>query len=194
MSIKINRLEEGHNSCPLVCRRPAETVSLHRRHICYRWGTPAYWSLDPRSSMFYLKKSSINPSQTICLRAVNHFKVIARSIVIILVKSTMITKKMLRRVWRYRRGNQNPYIEEEQKIKDWETRSTKHTHKTKMVSSYQPLIYIFLLWSQSGNHKPSIEERQTMERPKKDKRTHSDLQNTTQKIKDWETRSPLSLF
>jgi hypothetical protein len=24
MSIKINRLEEGHNSYPLVCRRPAE--------------------------------------------------------------------------------------------------------------------------------------------------------------------------
>ena len=33
MSIKINRLEEGHNSYPLVCRRPAETVSLQRRQI-----------------------------------------------------------------------------------------------------------------------------------------------------------------
>jgi hypothetical protein len=54
MSIKINRLEEGHNSYPLVCRRPAETVSLQRRQICYRWGTPAYWSLAPRSSLFYL--------------------------------------------------------------------------------------------------------------------------------------------
>jgi hypothetical protein len=32
----------------------AETVSLQRRQICYRWGTPAYWSLVPRSSMFYL--------------------------------------------------------------------------------------------------------------------------------------------
>jgi hypothetical protein len=29
-------------------------VSLQRRQICYRWGTPAYWSLVPRSSMFYL--------------------------------------------------------------------------------------------------------------------------------------------
>jgi hypothetical protein len=28
MSIKINRLEEGHNSYPLVCRRPAETVYI----------------------------------------------------------------------------------------------------------------------------------------------------------------------
>jgi hypothetical protein len=54
MSIKINRLQEGHNSYPLVCRRPAETVSLQRRRICYRWGSPAYWSLIPRSSMFYL--------------------------------------------------------------------------------------------------------------------------------------------
>jgi hypothetical protein len=54
MSIKINRLEEGHISYPLVCWRPAETVSLQRRQICYRWGTPAYWSLVPRSSMFYL--------------------------------------------------------------------------------------------------------------------------------------------
>ena len=54
MSIKINQLEERHNSYPLVCRRPAETVSLQRIQICYRWGTPAYWSLVPRSSMFYL--------------------------------------------------------------------------------------------------------------------------------------------
>jgi hypothetical protein len=30
MSIKINKLEEGHNSYPLVCRRPAETVFLHK--------------------------------------------------------------------------------------------------------------------------------------------------------------------
>jgi hypothetical protein len=50
----LNRLEERHNSYPLVCRRPAETVSLKWRQICYRWGTPACWSLGPRSSMFYL--------------------------------------------------------------------------------------------------------------------------------------------
>jgi hypothetical protein len=44
----------------------------------------------------------------------------------------------LRRVCRYQRGNQNPYIEEEQTIQ-WPTekvqkdkqRSTKHTHRTK---------------------------------------------------------------
>ena len=54
MSIQINRLEEGHNSYPLVCPRPAETVPFQRRQICYRWGIPACWSLVPRSSMFYL--------------------------------------------------------------------------------------------------------------------------------------------
>jgi hypothetical protein len=54
MSIKINWLEEGHNSYSLVCRWPVETVPLKRRQICYRWGIPAYWSLVPRSSMFYL--------------------------------------------------------------------------------------------------------------------------------------------
>ena len=44
----------------------------------------------------------------------------------------------LRRVWRYQRGNQNLYIEEEQKtqwskekVQKDKQRSTKHTHKTK---------------------------------------------------------------
>jgi hypothetical protein len=44
---KNKSLEEGHNSYPLVCGRPAETMSLQRRQICYRWGTPAYWLLVP---------------------------------------------------------------------------------------------------------------------------------------------------
>jgi hypothetical protein len=44
----------------------------------------------------------------------------------------------LRRVWRYQRGNQNLYIEEEQKtqwpkekVQKDKQQSTKHTHKTK---------------------------------------------------------------
>jgi hypothetical protein len=53
--VKIIRLEEGHNSYPLVCRRPAETVSLQRRQICYRWGTPAYWSLGVASQVCSIK-------------------------------------------------------------------------------------------------------------------------------------------
>jgi len=45
---------------------------------------------------------------------------------------------IIRRVWRYQRGNQNPYIEEEQttqwpkeKVQKEKRRSTKHTYKTK---------------------------------------------------------------
>ena len=45
---------------------------------------------------------------------------------------------IIRRVWRYKRGNQNPYIEEEQetqrpkeKIQKDKQRTTKHTHKAK---------------------------------------------------------------
>ena len=48
----------------------------------------------------------------------------------------------LGRVWRYQRGNQNPYIEEEQasqwpkeKVQNDKQRSTKHTHTTKDLNS-----------------------------------------------------------
>ena len=49
-----------------------------------------------------------------------------------------------RRVWRYQRSNQNPYIEEEQttqwpKEKSTNKRSTKHTHKTKDRVTRTPL-------------------------------------------------------
>ena len=43
----------------------------------------------------------------------------------------------VRRVWRYQRGNQNPYIEEQitqwlkEKVQKDKQPSTKHTHKTK---------------------------------------------------------------
>ena len=57
-----------------------------------------------------------------------------------------ICKYNIIRVWRYQRGNQNLYIEEEQKTqwpeekvqKDKE-RSTKHTHKTKGRVTRTPL-------------------------------------------------------
>ena len=59
------------------------------------------------------------------------------------------------RVWRYQRGNQNPYIEEEQTTQ-WpkekgqkdKQRSTKHTHKTKDRVTRSPLkIEGELRWS-----------------------------------------------
>ena len=52
----------------------------------------------------------------------------------------------LRRVWRYQRGNQNPYIEEEQttqwpkeKVQEDKQRSTKHTYRTKDRVTRTPL-------------------------------------------------------
>jgi hypothetical protein len=51
-----------------------------------------------------------------------------------------------RRVWRYQRGNQNPYIEEElttqwpkEKVQKDKQRSTKHTYKTKDRVTRTPL-------------------------------------------------------
>ena len=51
-----------------------------------------------------------------------------------------------RRVWRYQRGNQNPYIEEEQttqwpkeKVQKDKQRSTKHTYITKDRVTRTPL-------------------------------------------------------
>ena len=51
-----------------------------------------------------------------------------------------------RRVWRYQRDNQNPYIEEEQttqwpkeKVQKYKQRSTKHTYKTKDRVTRTPL-------------------------------------------------------
>ena len=52
----------------------------------------------------------------------------------------------VRRVWRYQRANQNPYIEEEQttqwpkeKVQKDKQRSTKHTYKTKDRVTRTPL-------------------------------------------------------
>jgi hypothetical protein len=52
----------------------------------------------------------------------------------------------IRRAWRYQRGNQNPYIEEEQttqlpkeKVQRDKQRSIKHTHKTKDRVTRTPL-------------------------------------------------------
>jgi len=54
--------------------------------------------------------------------------------------------KISTRVWRYQRGNQNPYIEEEQttqwpkvKVHKDKQRSTKHTHKAKDRVTRTPL-------------------------------------------------------
>jgi hypothetical protein len=59
------------------------------------------------------------------------------------------SKSMLydNKVWRYQRGNQNPYIEEEQttqwpkeKVQKDKQQSTKQIHKTKDQVTWTPLI------------------------------------------------------
>ena len=57
-----------------------------------------------------------------------------------------IPKGNVRWVWRYQRGNQNPYIEEGQttqwpkeKVQKKKQRSTKHTHRTKDRVTRTPL-------------------------------------------------------
>jgi hypothetical protein len=65
------------------------------------------------------------------------------------IMTTTTSIVIIRRVWRYKRGNENSYIEEEQttqwpkenKQKD-KQRSTKHTYKTKYRVAYKlPVIY-----------------------------------------------------
>jgi hypothetical protein len=59
---------------------------------------------------------------------------------------TITVEYSLRRVWRYQRGNHNPYIEEEQttqwpkeKLQKDKQRFTKHTYKTKDQVTRTPL-------------------------------------------------------
>ena len=58
---------------------------------------------------------------------------------------TICDQSILTRVWRYQRGNQNPYIEEEtthwpkEKGQKDKQRSTKHTHTTKDRVTRTPL-------------------------------------------------------
>ena len=54
------------------------------------------------------------------------------------ISQTWNHTNVVRRVYKYQRGNQNPYIEEEQttqwpieRVQKDKQRSTKHTHKTK---------------------------------------------------------------
>ena len=64
---------------------------------------------------------------------------------------------MLRRVWRYQRGNQNSYIEEEQttqwpkeKAQKDKQQSTKHAYKNKDRVTRTPLITAGELGSPEG--------------------------------------------
>jgi hypothetical protein len=77
-------------------------------------------------------------------KSLRHYE---NNIFVLLVKAKHCHIKMiLWRVWRYQRGNQNPYIEEEQttqwpkeKVQKDKQRSTKHTYKTKDRVTRTPL-------------------------------------------------------
>ena len=62
------------------------------------------------------------------------------------MKQYVVDETVTRRAWIYQRGNQNPYIEEEQttqwpkeKVQKDKQRSTKHTHKAKDRVTRTPL-------------------------------------------------------
>jgi hypothetical protein len=83
----------------------------------------------------WAQMASIDPSSYSCILG---FSSGNKYIILILITVTYIGVRKLRRVWRYQRGNQNPYIEEEQttewpkeKVQKDKQRSTKHTYKTK---------------------------------------------------------------
>ena len=72
--------------------------------------------------------------------------VIAYQTIMNLVYMAYVLVPIVRRVWRYQRGNQNPHIEEEQttqwskeKVQKDQQRSTKHTYKTKDRVTRTPL-------------------------------------------------------
>jgi hypothetical protein len=63
-----------------------------------------------------------------------------------LLITTLVSSLYIRRVWRYKWGNHNPYIEEEQttqwpkeKAQNDKQRFTKHTHRTKDWVTRTPL-------------------------------------------------------
>jgi len=86
----------------------------------------------------------------ICSKLSNHissrfwFRVVMSDLPILV--SNTISRWCIRRVWRYQRGNQNPYIEEKQtslwskeKVQKDKQRSTKHIYKTKDRVTRTPL-------------------------------------------------------
>ena len=69
--------------------------------------------------------------------------------IIVLPVNGKLRPSFVRKVWRYQRGNQNPYIEEEQttqwpkvKVQKDKQRSTKHTYTTKDRVTRTPQIKV----------------------------------------------------
>jgi hypothetical protein len=86
---------------------------------------------------FPLTEESL-PGISYQLRHIIHMQVMLESTIYFNNEKQFCRKTLVWRVWRYQRGNENPYIEEEQttqwqkeKVPKDKQRSTKHTYKTK---------------------------------------------------------------
>ena len=117
----------------------------------YRWYCVSY------IVAIYNKFALVHPDCTL------HYR-ISLSLLIFL---TGVSDDCVKRVWRYQRDNQNPYIKDEQttqwpKVKGQKDkqRSTKHTYKTKDRVTRTPLniCRVFLVMTQYGHVKDNLLE------------------------------------
>ena len=110
-----------------------------------------FWQVSMRiSSVIELRKhlkphSSSSISSPISIRIIPSTRTSDMTHLVVMMISYIIhlVVMVIRRVWRYQRGSQNPYIEEKQ-TPQWpqektKQRSTKHTHKTKDRVTRTPL-------------------------------------------------------
>jgi hypothetical protein len=107
------------------------TIQRHREHLANN--TQNEDKQNKNLTQKIKKMSNMNPTKTsvvnLCAREEKTVHVSSKTPAMLLILS--------RRIWRYQRGNQNPYIEEGQrtqwpkKVQKVKQRSTKHTYKTK---------------------------------------------------------------
>jgi hypothetical protein len=93
-----------------------------------------------------------------------------------------------RRVWRYQRDNQNPYIEEEQRPQWPKEKVQRKKNDLQTIQIKQRRVWGY----QRGNRNPYIKEEPTTQWPKK--KVQNDKQRPkkhTYKVKDRVTRTPL---
>jgi Ni,Fe-hydrogenase I small subunit len=60
MSIKINRLDEGHNSYPLVCRRPAETRNYGSKFVVLGYNSTYFSNKIQKGKTCYSEEQVIS--------------------------------------------------------------------------------------------------------------------------------------
>ena len=109
--------------------------------------------------------------------------------IIIFLVSNLFYSVATRRVWRYQRCNQNPYIEEIQTTqwpKEKDKNKYRHHNSQKKYRQHNGQ-------KKYRQHNSQKKYRQHNGQKKKDKRKNNDLQNTTQKTTD-RTKCVLCIF